>query len=140
MPVAELWDPCTIPSDALVGAGVDPEVIESRPITEGVYEWKTCTYKKDWFYLTVYSTTRSLDELRAGSRVSRLSEVPVGSRTGIMYTDSTQPLGTNCYSSIASKSGAVEFEVQKSANNELQGDTCSLSVSFATSLEKFVPE
>ncbi|MGB6180353.1 MAG: DUF3558 family protein [Rhodococcus sp. (in: high G+C Gram-positive bacteria)] len=139
MPVAELWDPCTIPSDALVGAGVDPEVIGSGQYGSSDNEWKYCTFHQDWFLLSVLSTTNSLEKVREDPRNEQLSDARVGNRDAIVYLESTSSFQPSCFVSLAVEQGAVAVRISVAANARTSGDQCAEATRLADDLIEHLP-
>ncbi|MBY6685257.1 DUF3558 family protein [Rhodococcus sp. BP-149] len=139
-PVAELWDPCTIPSDAVAGAGVNAAVIDSRRVSPDSAEASFCTFRQDWFYLTIYSTRATLDDIRSSARAMSVSDTLIANRVGLMYRDATQESLDVCYASVAASFGAVEFEIAQASNSPSLGDTCGIALDVADQLTGSVPK
>ncbi|MGB3772108.1 MAG: DUF3558 family protein [Rhodococcus sp. (in: high G+C Gram-positive bacteria)] len=138
-PVAELWDPCTIPSEALVAAGVDPTVIDTGELTQLGNEWKFCIYRQDWYFVTAYATNNSISDIRANPRAERMTTTTVGRRDGVLYVDySMRPEGT-CHVAFGSGKGAFDLAVSRALDSTVQGDLCVEAQRIAGSLELEIP-
>ncbi|KQU03927.1 hypothetical protein ASG56_10845 [Rhodococcus sp. Leaf7] len=139
-PVAELWDPCTIPSEAIEAAGVDPTVVDVRSVGLEDNKWRYCTFRQDWFYLTVLSTGNSLDEIRSSQNARQIVDWPIEGRTAISYFEENATTGLSCFTSFEVAQGAVEFEVSRAGDARSTGDACELSRSIADALNHAVPQ
>jgi hypothetical protein len=62
--MTRLFDPCSLPPEAIYAAGADPETARRHNICGPPRDrWRICTWEGDWFLLTVYVTAHTMAEL-----------------------------------------------------------------------------
>ncbi|MBP1118360.1 hypothetical protein JOE30_004157 [Rhodococcus sp. PvP016] len=138
-PVAELWDPCTIPSDALTEAGVNPEIVDSGQVDQGNDEWRFCSFRQDWFVLTISSTTNAVSEFRGDSRSVNAEDIDVGGRPALSFQQLPGTLDEACHIAYASTAGAIEFAVRNAGDPSTVGDYCAEATRISGALESATP-
>ncbi|MBY6350871.1 DUF3558 domain-containing protein [Rhodococcoides corynebacterioides] len=137
-PVAELWDPCSIPAEALVGAGVNPTRLGSETNSaNGVAEASFCSYATDSFQLTVYSF-RSPIEARSSPAEVR-DEIDIGDRRATRFSRSITPTWVSCIVGFNARSSSVELEARPDVNAPSDENSCSVATELAQSLLPQLP-
>lgn len=137
---ADLWDPCTIPADALTRTGVDPATA-SRDIAGVKQEgWKICGWDGPGYNLSVFSTNYSLDDVRSNPNNTNLQPVTVGARNGVIYRQTSDSKLRDCDVAIGLDQGAVLFTLLTSALvDQPKEDPCAAALRYATELEPQLP-
>ncbi|MDV7195993.1 DUF3558 family protein [Rhodococcus kroppenstedtii] len=137
-PVAELWDPCSIPSNALVGAGIDPAPLGSdkNPASTAA-EAAFCTYATDSFDLTVYSFRAPMDA-RSTPEEAR-EEIEVGGRGAIRFDRPITPTWVSCIVGIDARSSSVELEARPDIVTPSNEDPCSVATKLTELLLPHLP-
>ncbi|MFH5230252.1 DUF3558 domain-containing protein [Antrihabitans spumae] len=109
---AGLFDPCTeISDDLLRQMGVDPAT-ESSGISGVEFEdWKICHWIAPWYALTIYSSSRTIDEIRTNSTVTAFREVRVAQREALEYHTKSDRPPDDCFVGIAVPGGIVEIQI-----------------------------
>ncbi|WP_197027741.1 DUF3558 family protein [Rhodococcus sp. UNC23MFCrub1.1] len=138
-PVAELWDPCTIPSDAIAAAGVNPEYIDSGRFDQDNNEWRYCSFRQDWFVLTVFSTANPLQEISDAVQADNPVEASVNGREALRYTEFAGTLDESCFVSISTTWGSVEFEISEAGTEARTEPLCDVATRYAERLEANSP-
>jgi hypothetical protein len=138
-PVAELWDPCTIPSEAIAAAGVNPTVIDSGGFDQDDNQWRYCSYRQDWFVLSIFSTTNSLKEIQDNAKSDSGMSTMINDRTAFSYSELPGTIDESCFVSLATSSGAIEFEVSEAGTEPRAEPLCGVAVRSAERLERATP-
>lgn len=138
-PVAELWDPCTIPSEALVAAGVDPTVIDSGEFTQPDNEWKYCSYHQDWFVLTNSATKHPFDDLVDNPRAENVRPFTIGPREGAIYSELMDTTDEGCHVAFPSGSGAFDLAIRRLGGPGMEGDLCAEATRVSMLIEPAIP-
>ncbi|MDH6281537.1 DUF3558 domain-containing protein [Prescottella agglutinans] len=135
-----VFSPCDdIPDDVLRAAGVDPGT-ESRDIM-GVEQpgWKICKWRGNGPFLTVYSTTYTLDDVRANENNVEFTSVDIGGRGGLQYREVTDWDRKSCDVAIESAGGAVLVSVSDLGGGPRVEDPCALAVQTSRVLVSHIP-
>ncbi|WP_222698820.1 hypothetical protein, partial [Rhodococcoides kroppenstedtii] len=137
-PVAELWDPCSISTEALVDAGIDPAPLgsETNP-ADGVADASFCSYATDSFELTVYSFRSPLESRSSPAEVR--DEIGVGDRRAIRFTRSITPTWVSCIIGFDARSSSVELEARPDVIAPSGENSCSVATELAKSLLPQLP-
>lgn len=144
-PVAERWDPCSIPQDAIVGTGLDPDY-KDVGWGEGIVvdDWDLCTYQgpasESTYFLSVTSSDeRTIGETRDNTSYSGGVDLRIGDRDAYrFYATATEP-GRDCNIAVTSASGLVVFGADFKAGIEPTGDPCDVVLGHATDLQWVLP-
>ncbi len=138
---ADLWDPCTIPADALTRTGVDPATA-SRDIAGVKQEgWKICGWEGAWYYFSYLSTNYTMDDVKRNPRNTDFKEVAVGPRHGVMYRETSDSKRDMCDVAIPVAQGAVLASVQTFATEDRpREDPCVVVMKHAVDLEPNLPK
>ncbi|WP_238841310.1 DUF3558 domain-containing protein [Prescottella equi] len=135
-----VFSPCDdIPDQVLVELGLDPAT-ESRDIL-GVSQpgWKLCRWDGKGYILTVFSTTRSLEEVRENSRNTDFREQFVGGREAFSYHERADTRQASCDVAVKSRDGAAIVRVTLSVVDPAAADRCQLAVDSMNTLESGIP-
>lgn len=135
-----VFSPCDdIPDEALAEIGLDPAT-ESRDIY-GVEQpgWKICGWHGTGAYLSVFSTTYSLDDVRANDNYTGFSDVEVAGRGGVVYRKASETDGRACEVAVPSGEGAVLLSVAYLGVDPVTEDPCSIVERAARRIVDFIP-
>ncbi|MBM4597441.1 DUF3558 domain-containing protein [Rhodococcus hoagii] len=136
-----VFSPCDdIPDDAVRSLGMDPAT-ESRDIF-GVEQpgWKICEWHGSGPYLTVFSTTYTLDDVRANDSYTQFSDVQVGGRVGLTYRKASENDGRTCEVALPSGQGAVLLSVAYLGVDAVTEDPCSVVERAARKFVEVIPD
>ncbi len=122
-PVAELWDPCSIPSEALTEAGLDPNAAIPGEQVEGSRRVAAfCTYVDQYFDFTAYSFAQPVEARVPSSSVG--DRVLVVDRAAVRYRASSPAGLPTCAIALDAWDGSAEFEVRAGPGREPTDDMC----------------
>ncbi|MFC7959607.1 DUF3558 family protein [Rhodococcoides kroppenstedtii] len=110
-PVAELWDPCSLPADVLLSVEVEPEPRNATTQQQGDYQWKFCTFELEQSLLTVFSTTTPFDDVAADVRATERQPIFVAGEPAVQFlVPEISPI-PSCFVSTGRSFGTVQFRV-----------------------------
>ncbi|MGN7133713.1 DUF3558 family protein [Rhodococcoides corynebacterioides] len=137
-PVAELWDPCSIPSDALRAVGIDPD----RPIPGDTAEESHrvaafCSYANGWFDFTTYSFETPVESRLSTAQLQ--DRIELGERAAVRYRTGDPPGPAMCAMAVNVVDGSIEFEVRTGLGQTSQEDPCGVLERTARVLIGYVP-
>ncbi|WP_433611679.1 DUF3558 domain-containing protein [Prescottella agglutinans] len=134
------FSPCDdVPDEAVRELGMDPAT-ESRDIYDVQQPgWKICEWHGPGPYLTVFSTTYTLDDVRANSRYTDFEDVEVGGRSGISYRTASDGDGRSCEVAVPSGDGAVLVSVAYLGVDPVVEDPCAISGRAMQNLIRYIP-
>lgn len=137
---ADLWDPCTIPADALTRTGLDPATA-SRDIAGVKQEgWKICGWKATWYYISVFSTNYTLDDVKRNPRNTEFTNVFVGPRAAVLYREKSDTKRSDCDVAFGIAQGAVLVNMQTFGSVDTpRDDPCAVVMRYAVDLEPNMP-
>lgn len=110
-PVAELWDPCSLPAEVLEGVGVDPKPQNATTQQQGDNQWKFCTYELEQLLLTVFSTTTPFDEVAADVRAIERQPISIAGEPAVQFLIPEISPIPSCFVSTGRSFGTVQFRV-----------------------------
>lgn len=137
---ATLFDPCTLPDDALHAIGVDPTT--ESPDFMGVQSegWEVCGWEADWFYITVFTTDVTVEEFRARPRTADFRAVDVGTRDAHTFRSTAESQRGLCDLVYSSAQGTVLFRADTKANEQIRDDPCTVVLRTAVILDSYIPD
>ncbi|MGV9924947.1 DUF3558 domain-containing protein [Nocardia rhamnosiphila] len=114
-----LWDPCTqISDDVLRQVGVDPSTRDNT--ISGVADvegWKLCSWHDKasrWNYtLGVWSTTHSIDEIKADRNNVEFVDVNISGRLGVQFGKVHDTNDEECYIAFPAAGQTIEVSAYK---------------------------
>ncbi len=110
-PVAELWDPCSLPAEVLLSVEVEPEPRNATTQQQGDYQWKFCTFELEQSLLTVFSTTTPFDDVAADVRATERQPIFVAGEPAVQFlVPEISPI-PSCFVSTGRSFGTVQFRV-----------------------------
>lgn len=139
-PVAELWDPCSLPAEVLEGVGVEPGVVNSNRQDSQGDEWRFCTFDADWAFLTVFATTASYALVSTDSRATNRVPVTVDGRPAVEFEIPEVSSAPSCFVALERRFGATQFRVTSKSTEPPPVGVCDVVREYADVLIRFVPE
>ncbi|MFC8935448.1 DUF3558 domain-containing protein [Rhodococcus sp. NPDC057135] len=135
-----LFDPCSaIPDEVISGLGAD--VATERAGVAGVRqaEFEICTWDAGWYYLGVWSTFRTLDDVRSNPDDTDFREAPEVGKGAITFREVSDTRNERCFVAIPIAQGAVFVRVEAMASEGVHEAMCALAVRQARALKRFIP-
>jgi hypothetical protein len=121
----KLFDPCTgIPDSALTAAGVDPATKESG--IAGVHQsgWEICNWKGSRYYITVFSTGRTVAEFEHKEGNVDFQDVTVAGRKGRQFKIAGASKDLGCDVLFPAAQGVLQLRVLNKASLDNPEDPC----------------
>lgn len=145
-PPAALWEPCTQVSDStLRAAGLDPAT-KSNTIggVTHVDGWKLCSWKNQgspWDYsVGVWSTSHTIDEIRANPVNADFRDVTVAGRSAIQHGVTGSPAANVCYLQFPVESQVRSVSVTKTISGDNPTNPCILATDAAEVIAPGFPQ
>lgn len=136
-----LFEPCDIPDEALVAAGLDPATEDPDFFGVQATGWEACAWRGSWYFITVLSTTHSFEEVKTNPNNVEVVEVDtVAGRDAVTYRDKSDVQREVCDVAFASSAGAVVVRSHKRGTKEAEDDLCALAVRTANTLDRELPQ
>ncbi|MFI2478226.1 DUF3558 domain-containing protein [Nocardia xishanensis] len=135
-----LWNPCTeVPDGLLRQLSVDPATEESGVAGVPQSGWEICKWSGQKYFLTVYSTERTLREVRDKPGNVELSDVQIGTRGGTEYRVEGASKDRNCDIVFSAQQGAVSLRIGNRLSDANPQDPCVLAQQAAEVLVPIFP-
>ncbi|WP_328812356.1 DUF3558 family protein [Rhodococcus sp. NBC_00297] len=140
-PVAmELFDPCiVVPDEAIRAAGADPAVVVDQLTVPLDDTWKWCTWKGSDQFLTVFSTTRTLDALRTSPTSDRFSAVDDLGVGAFSFRDRGDQQLAACSIAFDWREGSVVFRAERNLASSVTADVCAVARTGAQAFASSIP-
>ncbi|MEU2255765.1 DUF3558 domain-containing protein [Nocardia xishanensis] len=135
-----LWNPCTeIPADVLRQTGVNPSDVESG--IAGVHQsgWEICTWTAPKYFMTVFSTKRTVAEFRKMPENVDFRDVRIAGREGQQYRVEGAAKDLECEILFGARQGSVSVKISNNAGLDGHEDPCRLVNRVAGSLVPVFP-
>lgn len=135
-PGGELWNPCSLPTETVRAAGVNPATIESG--IGGVEQsgWRICSWDGAAYSITVYSTGRTVAEFERKPGNTDFRDVTVAGRTGRQFRVQGGSTDLKCDYVFPAQQGVVQVALLASAILDHREDPC---VSLRRAADVIVP-
>ncbi|MFC7959605.1 DUF3558 family protein [Rhodococcoides kroppenstedtii] len=137
-PVAELWDPCTIDREPIAALTLRPAPVSADDFSPPGSEWKTCTWRGDWYFLTAFATTVPATDLGNDARMSQFREYTIDGRTIVSFVDSDSP-DTSCSGAVDVRRGAVELNVRTALGDTARRPLCDVAKEAVVAFLPYLP-
>jgi hypothetical protein len=134
----QLWDPCSLPDSAISAAGADPGSKDTNTFGAPQPGWKGCAWRAGHYFLNVYVTNHTLDEISRIPKFRDVQDVNVSGRRAISYYLESSP-PDNCIISIPTSGGLVEVDVNQAAGDPSAGDYCGIAEKSEQALDGTIP-
>ncbi len=129
-----------MPAQALSAIGLDPGSAE-RDIADVHQDgWKICSWSAKWYYLGIFSTNYSLEDVKNNPNNTAFQDVSIGPRRGVMYHEKRDATRREmCDIALAVPQGALLISVDKKGSKLQEEDTCAVVTRGAIALEPDLP-
>ncbi|WP_084531736.1 DUF3558 domain-containing protein [Nocardia miyunensis] len=135
---AQLWDPCTLSDSALQATGVDPSTKDTNPFGGHQTGWKGCDWRNDTYYLNVFTTVHTMDEVRTNNLLKNVHDVDVAGRNAVSETQGSS--NDNCGVDFPTSKGVVQVVIRQQYGSPSAGDLCAIALRSANSLNSSIPK
>ncbi|MEU2034941.1 DUF3558 domain-containing protein [Nocardia amamiensis] len=136
---AELYDPCTLPSDAISAAGANPATKDDNPFLTPREGWKGCSWKANGFTLAVFATTHPIAEFRSNSLFHDFKDVDVSGRKAVSYLVGNKTPPDECDVTFETSRGVVQINAGRWIDSKSAVDVCSIAIQSASALSRWIP-
>ncbi|MGQ4616494.1 DUF3558 family protein [Nocardia sp. R7R-8] len=136
---ADLYDPCTLPADAITAAGANPATKDDNPFLVARDAWKGCSWRANGYHLAVFNTTHTLADFRSNELFHNFRDIQLPQRRAVAYTigDKTPP--DSCDVTFETSSGTFQINASKFIDSKSTDDVCSIALQYAQVLDKWIP-
>ncbi|TJZ75799.1 DUF3558 domain-containing protein [Rhodococcus oryzae] len=134
------FSPCDdIPDEALRAVGVDPAT-ESKDILGAKQPgWEICRWNGPEHILRVFSTVRTMEEVRSNEQNTEFAPLELGGRDAVSYREVADRAREICDVAFASGRGTVLVRIDNSLGDSRDEEPCAIAIRTATELEPLVP-
>ncbi|WSG63281.1 DUF3558 domain-containing protein [Nocardia sp. NBC_01730] len=135
-----LFNPCTgISDDALRAAGVDPATEEAG--IGGVHQsgWEICSWRGPKYFVTVFSTSRTVSEFERKPGNVEFEDVTVAGRQGRQFRVEGASKNLDCDVLFAASQGVVQLRVQNRAGQDNLENPCTVLYRVGDSIVPALP-
>ncbi|WP_186629442.1 DUF3558 domain-containing protein [Rhodococcus sp. BP22] len=142
--LAEQFDPCSIPDDAIAATGLNPETESGWLEGMSVKAWTNCGWegpaKSSWYRFDVlFSIQFTLDEVRHNTAFRDFKEIRLSSRPAVEYRFEGRPSEESCGTSFDTAEGVAMISVDVLGTAPPQGDPCELVRRHTIELQQYFP-
>ncbi|WP_081706303.1 DUF3558 domain-containing protein [Nocardia sp. CNY236] len=140
---AGLYDPCTLPDDAIVALGADPATKNDNPFRVPRAGWKGCAWIAGWHGLAVFATDYPISEFMANHTFRDFTDVDISGRKAMTFyqgVENSPP--DNCIVVFDTPRGVVQLRIDDLARDRDKGadELCAVAVSSTESLNSLFPQ
>ncbi|WP_223263393.1 DUF3558 domain-containing protein [Rhodococcus sp. MTM3W5.2] len=135
-----VFSPCDdISDDALRAVEMDPAT-ESRDII-GVKQpgWNVCSWAGPAYDLTLFATTRTIDEVRSNKKNTKFENVDIGGRPGVSYREVSDTEGRRCDVALESRGGTALIRISYLGVDPVVEEPCAVAMRVANDLAPQIP-
>ncbi|KAF0847960.1 DUF3558 domain-containing protein [Nocardia caishijiensis] len=136
----QLFDPCTVPESALVAAGADPASKDDNPFSVPRAEWKGCGWRASDFFISIFSTTYTMEKFRENTLLRDFQEVTVEGRAGSQYLIGDRNPPEECGLVFASGQGTITLQSSKASSSDSTVDPCLVLNNAAPHFVEVLPK
>ncbi|MFH5210537.1 DUF3558 family protein [Antrihabitans sp. NCIMB 15449] len=139
-PVA-LFNPCDIPDDALIAAGVNPRTEESGVGGVGFEGWELCGWEATagWYFLTVFSTDHAYTKVKLNRALTNFVDATAGTRTGSTSSTSGN-IADTCNFAFPAEQGSIMIGVVAKYKVPRPEEPCTTALTKAAELDTYLPQ
>ncbi len=102
--------------------------------------WKICGWKATWYYISVFSTNYTLDDVKRNPRNTEFTNVFVGPRAAVLYREKSDTKRSDCDVAFGIAQGAVLVNMQTFGSVDTpRDDPCAVVMRYAVDLEPNMP-
>jgi ABC-type glycerol-3-phosphate transport system substrate-binding protein len=122
-----LYNPCTgIPDDALRAAGVDPATEEAGIAGVPQSGWEICGWDGPQYFITVFSTSRTVSEFERKPGNIEFQDVTVGGRQGRQFRVAGASKNLACDVLFPASQGVLQLRILNRAGVDGLDDPCAV--------------
>jgi len=143
---SELFDPCTIPDDALRSVDVDPATAEPDFVGVQFTDWEACSWEAGRYYLTIAATAEvTVEEFRGRYSSADVRPVAIGTREAYTFRSTYESQRGLCDLVYPSSRGTLLFRTDTKATEllreeGLREDPCTVVLRTANALDHYIPD
>ncbi|MFC3965783.1 DUF3558 domain-containing protein [Nocardia jiangsuensis] len=134
-----LFDPCTLPDEAIRAAGANPARRDDNPLGTKRTKWTGCSWGADQYALRVFATTISVTEFRENMNFDGFAPIAVPGRDAHSFHETYPSPDDNCSIVYPSPKGTINFYVTYDFGSTVAEEPCSLVLRAATALDPYLP-
>ncbi|BDT97974.1 hypothetical protein IFM12276_10030 [Nocardia sputorum] len=135
-----LFNPCTgIPDDALRAAGVDPKTEESGIAGVPQSGWEICSWDGPKYFVTVFSTRRTVAEFERKPGNVDFEDVTVAGRQGRQFRVEGASKNLDCDVLFPATQGVLQLRVQGRAGRDDLENPCAVLYRVGESIVPTLP-
>lgn len=136
-----LFDPCKdIPDSVLEEVGLDPATEEVDIAGVEQPGWKICGWSGSWYFLTVYSTARTVNDVRRNADYRDVEELRAGSRHGIQFQRVDDVDGNGCYIAFPVEQGSIWVNIERMLSEAQEEPSCVVAQRVSVDIEHVLPK
>lgn len=135
-----LFDPCAaIPDEVISGLGADVTTEETGVAGVRQAEFEICTWDTDWYYLGVWSTFHTLDDVRRNPDDTDITDAPEVGEGAITFREVSDTDHDRCFVAIPVTQGAIFIQANAMWGMGSHEEMCALAVRLAKALMPYFP-
>ncbi|MFF2086878.1 DUF3558 domain-containing protein [Nocardia sp. NPDC058176] len=134
-----LFDPCTVRDSVVQAAGADPATRDDNPFSSPRPDWKGCRWTADGYFISLFSTTNTVQQFRENDYLHDFQTVTVGGREGLQYLLGTWDPPHQCGIAFGSSQGTITLQASKFVDNKSSTDPCLLANNAAPNFMEVLP-
>jgi hypothetical protein len=103
--------------------------------------WQVCSWEgaARWYYLSVFASTRGIDEVRNNPRNTDITPVQIGTRSGFTSRETDDTAREACDVNFGNEHESVIVRAEKRGSKDAQEDPCTVAIRSATGLDTVLP-
>ncbi|WP_088943551.1 DUF3558 domain-containing protein [Rhodococcus sp. 1168] len=143
--LAEQFEPCSIPDDAIAATGLNPEAkLTGWGERLSVKAWTACGWEgpgtNSWYHFSVlFSIQFTLEDVRRNPQFQDFEDVSLGGRPALEFELAYMDPSEGCGTSFDTVEGVVMFTLATLGTASPQGDPCELIRRHTVELSQYFP-
>ena len=134
-----LFDPCSIPDDALAAAGLDPATEDAGFFGVQRTGWEACVWGGSWFTIGVLSTSHTFDEVKNNPSNIDLAPADLPGRDAVSFRHISDHNVEVCDVAFPSSEGVITVRSDKKGSEVAQEHPCVQALEYARILDEHLP-
>ncbi|QNG19313.1 DUF3558 domain-containing protein [Rhodococcus triatomae] len=134
-----LFDPCSIPDDALAAAGLDPATEDAGFFGVQRTGWEVCGWTGSWFFIDVLSTSHTFDDVKNNPANTDLAPVDLPGREAVSFRHVSDDDAEVCDVAFPSSSGTITVRSYKKGSEAAEESLCELALDYAHTFDEHLP-
>ncbi|KIQ18991.1 hypothetical protein RU01_06925 [Rhodococcus sp. MEB064] len=103
-------------------------------------DWNICTFRQDWYFLSIQSTLHTYQELLQNPLVTGFADALVGNRQAVTYHRFDDTTGDDCSLGFEYAQGLIVLNVSATGIEVREAETCPLVQQIAETLQVEFPK